>query len=130
MRDDQVRRYARHVMLPEVGGLGQAALLVATARVPLREADPAAELVAATYLAAGGVGTLVVASASDAQRAELAAHGADTRVIADAPRGEGRELVLAARPAWWPAAPGDDTALAFWRGGIAASQWMLQTIDR
>src|SRR5205823_7338417 len=82
MRDDQVRRYARHVMLPDVGGLGQTALMVATARVPLRESEPLAELVAATYLAAGGVGTVVVPSSTEAQRAEIAARGPDSHVVA------------------------------------------------
>jgi molybdopterin/thiamine biosynthesis adenylyltransferase len=57
MRDDQVRRYARHVLLPSVGGVGQRRLFAATALV--REASgPGA--VAITYLAAAGVGTLVV----------------------------------------------------------------------
>ena len=32
MRDEQVRRYARHILLPDVGGLGQTALLVVDAR--------------------------------------------------------------------------------------------------
>ena len=126
MRDDQVRRYARHVMLPEVGGLGQTALLVASARVPLRESEPAAELVAARYLAAGGVGALVL-PASDGERADVAARGADTNVVAT---GEGREVVLAPKPAWWPASPGDAVALAYWRGAIAAVRWMTETIEK
>ena len=37
------------------------------------------------------------------QLAELAAHGPDTRVAAE---GEGREVALAPRPAWWPARRG------------------------
>ena len=72
MRDDQVQRYARHLGLADVGGLGQTALLVATARLALREPDPTGELVAAAYLAAGGAGTLVLAGASDDQRAAIA----------------------------------------------------------
>ena len=32
MRDEQVQRYARHVILPDIGPLGQTALLVAVAR--------------------------------------------------------------------------------------------------
>ena len=127
MRDDQVRRYARHIMLPEVGGLGQTALMVASARVPLRESAPVAELVAATYLAAGGVGAVVVPNSTDAQRANLAAHGPDTRVTA---AGDGRELVLAPRPAWWPSAVDDSVALAYWRGGIAAVRWMTAAIEK
>ena len=128
MRDAQAQRYARHLRLPDVGGLGQTALLVATARVPLREPEAAAELIAASYLAAGGVGTVVLAGASEAQCAAIAAHGPDTRVTADGD--EGRELALAPRPAWWPAAQGDEVALAFWRGGLAATRWMLDAISR
>src|SRR5262245_22605276 len=82
MRDEQVRRYARHLMLPDVGGLGQTALMVASAKLLLRESEPDAELVAGRYLAAGGVGVLVVASGSDEQRADIAARGADTKVQA------------------------------------------------
>jgi hypothetical protein len=127
MRDEQVRRYARHIMLPDVGGLGQTALMVASAKVVLRESEPAAELVASAYLVAGGVGTLVVANATEAQLADISARAADTKVSAD---GDGREVTLAPRPAWWPNAHGDATALAFWRGGIAATRWMTDTIDR
>ncbi len=129
MRDEQVRRYARHLALPEIGGLGQTALLVSAARLDLREPDPTGELLAATYLAAGGVGTIVVASASDAQRADLAAHGPDTQVVEAPPEGaRPRALELQARPAWWPGADGDAVALAFWRGGAAATRWMSETI--
>jgi hypothetical protein len=127
MRDDQVRRYARHLALPEIGGLGQTALLVAAARVPLPESDPIAELIAATFLAAGGVGTLVVPNASERQRSDLAAHGADTRVIEN---GAGRDVTLSRPPAWWPGAAHDTMALAFWRGGVAATRWMAETAQR
>jgi hypothetical protein len=138
MRDEQVRRYSRHILLPDVGGLGQTALLVASARLELREPEPGAELIAAAYLAAGGVGTLVVRGASDAQLAELAAHGPDTRVAAEPilePGGrDGRdasgEVVLQPRPAWWPSAAGDQAALAFWRGGLAATRWMAEIANR
>jgi hypothetical protein len=127
MRDEQVRRYARHVMLPDVGGLGQTALMVAAAKLTLRESEPAAELVAGSYLAAGGVGTLVVSSATDAQRSDLAAHGPDTKVVVE---GDGREVMLSPRPAWWPNAHSDATALAFWRGGVAATLWMADVINK
>lgn len=126
MRDEQVRRYARHIMLPDVGGLGQTALMVASAKIVLRESEPEAELIAGAYLAAGGVGTLSVPHASDAQRDALAARAADTKVVADA---EGREVTLAPRPPWWPQASGDATALAFWRGGIAATLWMSDVVN-
>ena len=133
MRDDQVRRYARHLALREVGGLGQTALLVASARIELREPEPTGELLAASYLAAGGVGTLVIGNASPAQRADLAAHGPDTEVMEasspDVPL-RTRPLELRPRPAWWPSAPGDAVALAYWRAGAATTRWMLETIAK
>lgn len=131
MRDDQVRRYSRHILLPDLGGLGQTALLVSAARLELRESLPEAELVAAQYLVAGGVGTLALSGASEDQRALVTSHGPDTNVVTDvvpdpdahAP-GRPRDVVLQPKPAWWPSADGDATALAFWRGGIAAIRWM------
>jgi hypothetical protein len=130
MRDEQVRRYARHILLPDVGGLGQTALMVASARLELRESEPEAELIAALYLAAGGVGTLVIRGASDAQIANIAVHTGDTKL---ATTGDGREVVMAPRPSWWPSAGrpgGDATALAFWRGGLAALRWMADVANR
>jgi hypothetical protein len=127
VRDEQVRRYQRHIILADVGGLGQTALMVASAKLPLRESEPLAELVAASYLAAGGVGTLVVPASTDEQRAELANHGPDTKVVED---GDGREVMLAQKPAWWPGVDGDATALAFWRGGVAAAKWMADVVSK
>lgn len=121
VRDDQVRRYARHILLPDVGGLGQTALLVARARITFREREPDAELVAATYLAAGGTGTLVLDNATPDQLAAIAAVNPDTAVH---PEGDAREVPFAPTPPWWPSAEGDGTALAYWRGGIAAVRWM------
>jgi hypothetical protein len=130
VRDEQVRRYARHILLPDVGGLGQTALMVATAKIELRESEPLAELIAAHYLAAGGVGTVVLRGATAAQQASIAAHGSDTRLVTE---GHGREIRMQPRPAWWPAAPvhgGDATALAFWRGGLAALRWMADVANQ
>lgn len=127
MRDEQVRRYARHILLPDVGGLGQTALMVARARVLLSEAEPDAELLAVRYLAAGGVGTVVIRGAAPAQLAELAPLGPDTRFATD---GAGAEVRLAPRPAWWPSAEGDELALAYWRGGLAATRWMAGVANR
>jgi hypothetical protein len=130
MRDEQVRRYARHILLPDVGGLGQTALMVSTARLELRESEPEAELIAALYLAAGGVGKIVIRGATAAQLANIAAHGGDSKLLDD---GDGREIALSPRPAWWPAATlhdGDATALAFWRGGLAALRWMADVANR
>jgi hypothetical protein len=52
--DDEIRRYARQIVLPEVGGVGQEQLGAATVT--------AASEVEALYLAAAGVGTIVVPS--------------------------------------------------------------------
>jgi molybdopterin/thiamine biosynthesis adenylyltransferase len=64
LREDQVRRYARHVLLPEVGGHGQERLLAATATVEVQPGDAAA-IVAVAYLAAAGVGRLRLTGAVD-----------------------------------------------------------------
>lgn len=135
MRDDQVRRYARHILLPDVGGLGQTALLVATARLDLRASEPEAALICATYLAAGGTGTLVLPGATPPQLAAVAAHGPDTRVVADAATLPADapapcEVQLAPPPAWWPSAEGDHAALACWRGALAAVRWMADLANR
>ena len=131
MRDEQVRRYSRHILLPDVGGLGQTALLVATARIELRESVPEAELLAACYLVAGGVGSVALSGASPAQLANLTAHGPDTRLTSTSPGSNtGRELTLQPKPAWWPTAAGDSTALAYWRGGLAATRWMADVANR
>lgn len=57
MRPDQVQRYARHILLPDVGGLGQKRLL--SARVRIDDASGAGAI-AVHYLAAAGVGTLCI----------------------------------------------------------------------
>lgn len=135
MRDDQVRRYARHVLVPDIGGLGQTALLVATARLDLRD-DPQAFLIAAMFLAAGGVGQLEVRGADATELAQIDARGPDTSVnptaateppaleTQSAPMPRGAEVVLPPKPSWWPSAPHDETALAYWRGSLAATRWM------
>jgi hypothetical protein len=60
LREDQVERYARHILLPDVGGVGQKRLLAAAVVVELGP-DPAAESAALAYLAAAGVGRLLLA---------------------------------------------------------------------
>lgn len=128
MRDDQVHRYSRHIRLQEVGGLGQTALMVATAKLVLRESEATAELIAGSFLAAGGVGTFVLPASTEPQRAEIAAHGPDTKVVTE---GDGaREVTLSPKPPWWPNAEGDGLALAYWRGSIAATSWMADQLAR
>jgi hypothetical protein len=133
VRDEQVRRYARHILLPDVGGLGQTALMVSTAVVDLRSADPAA-MVAASFLVAGGVGTVVLLGATDVQVAAITAHNADGKLVVatkpgDIPDGA-RPVSLPDVPTWWPAREGDDTARAYWRGGLAATTWMADIANR
>jgi hypothetical protein len=137
MRDDQAQRYARHIQLPDIGGLGQTAIMVAHAKIALREPDPRAELIAAEFLAAAGVGTLVITNATPTQRAEVAAHAPDTRVIAESEgarhvtaRTIEREVELAPRPDWWPSSAGDEVALAYFRGGIAATRFLIEAAAR
>src|SRR5262245_34505310 len=59
--DEEVRRYARQMVLPEVGGLGQARLRAGRA--------PAKGEVEALYLAGAGVGHLAVPSTEIAEAA-------------------------------------------------------------
>lgn len=53
--DEEIRRYSRQMIVPEVGGIGQERLRAATAT--------AASEIEALYLAAAGVGTVRVATA-------------------------------------------------------------------
>ena len=55
MNDQQIERYARHILLAEVGGRGQQRLLDATVAVT---GASAGSDTAAVYLCAAGVGTL------------------------------------------------------------------------
>ena len=67
LREDQIRRYARQILLREVGGTGQARLLAGRAVVV---GDGAAAEEAATYLAAAGVGVVVLDDALAARVAD------------------------------------------------------------
>ncbi|MEO8699209.1 MAG: hypothetical protein ABI867_04170 [Kofleriaceae bacterium] len=133
MRDEQVRRYARHILLPDLGGLGQTALLVSSAVIEV--GDDLAAPIAASYLAAGGVGTLALRGATESQRARLANHGPDTQLVlvtkqADVPDQARPVAVPLAPPTWWRPTAGDAVALAFWRGGLAATRWMASVANR
>ena len=64
-REDQIRRYARHIILPEVGGTGQARLIDAKVLVVGAGGLGAPLLL---YLAAAGIGTIGIV---DDDRVEL-----------------------------------------------------------
>jgi hypothetical protein len=131
VRDEQVRRYARHVLLPDVGGLGQTALLVSTARIDVTQ--PAA-MIAASYLAAGGTGTIIAPDAGEAELVALRAFNPDCKVVTDAPAAtRPQPVTIDDAPPWWPIAgdrPQDRVALDFWRGSISAVRWMSAIANR
>ena len=74
LREPQIRRYARHILLPDVGGVGQARLLAAAARLTVGPERPASAA-ALAYLAAAGVGTLVIAAGEQGPITELEVEG-------------------------------------------------------
>ncbi|MGM0578510.1 MAG: hypothetical protein ACQEXJ_22490 [Myxococcota bacterium] len=81
LSDDQAGRYARHILLEEVGAGGQERLLASSVAIP--GDGPAAEE-AAIYLAAGGVGRLVLSpTLAERLRGLLAGLNPDTRVATD-----------------------------------------------
>lgn len=150
LSDDQVRRYARHILLPDVGGRGQERLLAAAVAV---EVGPgrAAEVAALTYLAAAGVGRLALVgdpqgalepaeAASgilygeadvgrpriEAIRARIGALNPDVRVLEEAPADA---LPLEVDPGHGEVGDEDEVADALVRGGGAASR-LLGAIAR
>ncbi len=70
LRGEQIERYARHVLLPDIGGVGQVRLLRAEVAVEVG-VDRAAEAVALAYLAAAGVGRLFLIGDTDGAVASL-----------------------------------------------------------
>lgn len=82
LRPEQVTRYARHLLLDDVGPAGQLQLLAGCARV---QGDGVAAEEAARYLTAAGVGRLVLAPALRQRLADaLTALNPDTALIDDA----------------------------------------------
>jgi adenylyltransferase/sulfurtransferase len=132
--NDQIRRYARHVLLDDVGGIGQQCWLAAS--VVLERLDAGGQA-AALYLAAAGVGTLVVRDAGSveapgplfevsdvgqprraAAAARIAAMTPDVRVVA-----EGVGLLVA------PAADDDSPHAALAAGAAAAREALRKLVQ-
>ncbi|NOT53159.1 MAG: hypothetical protein HOP18_01000, partial [Deltaproteobacteria bacterium] len=64
LTDDQIERYSRQIILPQVGGKGQEQLL--RARVLLNGTGPLQET-AVVYLAAVGIGTIGILADEQAE---------------------------------------------------------------
>lgn len=81
LNEAQSTRYARHLLLAEVGARGQERLLAASVELP---GGGRADEEAAIYLAAGGLGRLVLTpTLADRLRGWLAAVGPDTEVATE-----------------------------------------------
>jgi len=70
LTEEQIRRYSRHIILPEVGGRGQRRILEASV---VLGGLGAAGSVAAMYLAAAGVGRITLWDPAPVTEADLAA---------------------------------------------------------
>lgn len=120
LSDEQIDRYSRQIILPEVGGRGQQRLLAA--HVAVAGAAAGVEW-AAVYLAAAGVGRLTVAGGRDLA-ARLGDLNADVRVIAAA--GDGAlapdVAVLAAAGGEALAGLGRVPLVAFGAGGVTVAR--------
>jgi len=89
--DEEMRRYSRQIVLPEVGGVGQEQLRRATAT--------ATSETAALYLAAAGVGTIRVAQATWAASAR-ALNPLVTVLVDDALAIDAEDVEIGALSAW------------------------------
>ena len=119
LSEAQIRRYSRHILLPDVGGTGQARLLAATVSIDLSAGTPAA-IAAATYLAAAGIGTLVLTPPDPMLSARLSALNPDVR-FPDTPDAAGATYLV---PRTGYHVPGTTylEADALVRGGMAACE--------
>jgi molybdopterin/thiamine biosynthesis adenylyltransferase len=100
LREDQIQRYARHVLLPDVGGRGQRRLLAAQVEVELGPGR-AAEATALAYLAAAGVGRLFLTGDIEGPVADDEIAGSVLYGAADRGRPRGRaaaERIAALNP--------------------------------
>ena len=100
LSEDEIRRYARHIVLPELGGIGQ--LRLKAARVLVIGAGGLGSPVL-LYLAAAGVGTLGVVDDDRVDQSNLQRQVAVRDGVAGSTQGRGRrraaaELQSACRP--------------------------------
>ncbi len=58
LSEEQIQRYSRHILLPEVGGVGQERLLASSVLIAYSADEESAALTALVYLAAAGVGRI------------------------------------------------------------------------
>ncbi len=58
LTEEQIQRYSRHVLLPEVGGVGQERLLASSVLIAFSINEEGAAALALVYLAAAGVGRI------------------------------------------------------------------------
>lgn len=108
LTDEQVDRYSRQIILPEVGGLGQEKLLAACVWV---SGSGAVAAWASRYLAAAGVGAVAIEpSLAGAIGVEIAALNPDCRV--ETKRGSGRAPSAILACAW------DRSIAEAWRDGV------------
>jgi adenylyltransferase/sulfurtransferase len=101
-REDQIQRYSRHIILPEVGGPGQKRLL--GAKVALVGAGGLGSP-AGYYLAAAGVGTIGVIDDDRVELSNLQRQIAHTTARVGAPKAESARLA-------WEALNPDVTVVA------------------
>jgi adenylyltransferase/sulfurtransferase len=92
-RDDQIHRYARHILLPEIGGLGQQKLL--QSKVLLVGAGGLGSPLA-LYLAAAGVGTLGLVDDDRVELSNLQRQIAHTTDRIGQPKVESAAMAIAA----------------------------------
>ncbi|MEZ4402089.1 MAG: hypothetical protein R3B06_18830 [Kofleriaceae bacterium] len=128
---ERQRRFAHHVLLPDVGGRGQDRLTAATVAI---DVDGRAGQVASLYLAAGGVGALALRGRGRVVRAEFPFDEGDVgaplvAAVARAARARQPAVALVDDDAL-PSlaivgdAPRLPLAEAFARGGEAAARWL------
>jgi hypothetical protein len=129
---ERQRRYAHHVLLPDVGGRGQDRLTAAAVAVAV---DGRAGQLAALYLAAAGVGTVVLRGGLAPCPGDgwLAPAPTVASAVAAAIAARNPEVVVAVddRAAPEVALPGDrpdlDAAAALALAGAAAAHWAWTT---